>query len=134
MNFSSAAARHFRDGETLFHGQRFDNADQLFGYAAECAIKACLPARCFRDDDIEDRFRVHINILWGRVQVGCVDPKAHPGLAALLTAAIQPFQTWRTDQRYEATGSISSAACDIHRRFARRILGASGFLGSRGFA
>ena len=41
-NYSSAAKRHWNDGETLTKRERLDNADQLFGFSAECALKSAL--------------------------------------------------------------------------------------------
>ena len=40
--YDVAATRHFRDGQLLESEDRLSNADQLFGFAAECAIKAAL--------------------------------------------------------------------------------------------
>ena len=39
MNFEDAAKRHYADAEDLAERQRLDNAGQLIGLAAECAVK-----------------------------------------------------------------------------------------------
>lgn len=44
VNYAQAARRHLYDGETLFKSGRYANAGQLFGFAAECGLKAMLIA------------------------------------------------------------------------------------------
>ena len=39
-NYTEAALRHWRDAELLKEQNRVENADHLFGVAAECALKA----------------------------------------------------------------------------------------------
>jgi hypothetical protein len=41
-NYSSAAFRHWQDAQLLAGENRVENADQLYGLAAECAIKTAL--------------------------------------------------------------------------------------------
>lgn len=44
VNYAEAARRHLHDGETLYGIGRHANAGQLFGFAAECGLKAMLIA------------------------------------------------------------------------------------------
>lgn len=44
VNYAEAARRHLHDGETLYGMGRHANAGQLFGFAAECGLKAMLIA------------------------------------------------------------------------------------------
>ena len=44
VNYAEAARRHLHDAETLFNRGRHANAGQLFGFAAECGVKAMLIA------------------------------------------------------------------------------------------
>ncbi len=39
-HFPEAAVRHYLDGETLHHANRYDNAMCHYAFSAECAIKA----------------------------------------------------------------------------------------------
>lgn len=39
-DFLDAHNRHWQDAEQLFEAQRWANADQLFGMAAECGLKS----------------------------------------------------------------------------------------------
>lgn len=44
VNYEQAARRHLTDAETLFNQGRMPNAGQLYGFAAECGLKAMLLA------------------------------------------------------------------------------------------
>lgn len=39
-DFPDAHARHWQDAERLAQAGRWANADQLYGYSAECGLKA----------------------------------------------------------------------------------------------
>ena len=40
--YADAAVRHWSDAEFFKEDQRLPNADQLYGFAAECALKVAL--------------------------------------------------------------------------------------------
>lgn len=130
MSFTEAAIRHYLDGKGLFEVQRFDNADQLFGIATECALKSCLRNRCYLDQELDRQFRVHVNELWEKISIH-IDPKAYPSVFQLLNSASRPFNDWNVAQRYEATGFVKTEVCDSHKKWSARILGAAGLLGLR---
>ncbi len=44
VNYEQAARRHLADAETLFNQGRMPNAGQLYGFVAECGLKAMLLA------------------------------------------------------------------------------------------
>jgi hypothetical protein len=44
VNYAEAARRHLKDAEALYTSGRRANAGQLFGFAAECGLKALLIA------------------------------------------------------------------------------------------
>jgi len=129
MSFKSSAIRHYEDGNTLFDNRRFDNADQLFGFATECAIKACLPKKCFIGSKLDDYYRVHIDKLWSHA-ITSINSKAFPGLPTVLSK-LRPFDNWKTDNRYEMTGTITEVICQEHRGGAKRVLHAARLLGER---
>ena len=129
MNYTDAACRHFKDGEKLFTEKQYDNSDQLFGFAAECAIKSCLRSNCFQNGNIKDYHKVHINDLWERTLIH-VDPRTSPTLITLL-GVNHPYRDWHVKQRYEETGYVNQTICKNHRYWARRILGSIGLLGIR---
>jgi len=130
MSFTEAAIRHYRDGQSLFEVSRFDNSDQLFGIATECALKSCLRSRCYIDGELDRKFLVHINELWEKIAIH-IDPKAFPNVIQLLNSSSKPFNDWNVAQRYEATGFVASVVCENHKRWSARIIGATGLLGTR---
>jgi hypothetical protein len=42
--YSTAAMRHWQDATLLDESRRLANADQLYGFAAECGLKSALVA------------------------------------------------------------------------------------------
>lgn len=122
-DFWSAARRHLRDGETLRHERRLDNADHLFGLAAECAVKYALinqgvaapPPR-----GIDNRYTTHIDKLRQDAQV-YLSGRGVASLAALLDDS-NYFSTWRIEHRYKADGFVDERRCERHAEQARQTL------------
>jgi len=130
--YAEAAVRHWSDAEFLNNDHRLPNADQLYGLAAECALKVALfqiPS-CVSNGALLGRYREHINELWERIPLQSVERIA-AGLVPLLRMPTKPFADWSVDQRYESGDSIKSDAVKKHRDAARRALGAVGLLGQR---
>lgn len=131
-DYANAATRHFRDGELLAQEARISNADQLFGFAAECAIKSALvcSSACADDGALIKRYREHINKLWGLAVLN-ISAQRFRGLVAVLKGLPQPFSDWSTDRRYEADAAVTDVALQIHRQAAKRVLGSVGLTGTR---
>ena len=83
--FDVAAVRHFRDGDFLREQQCLDNADQLFGFAAECAIKSALVTLpgCLQDDGLAKKYKEHVDQLWDLAALQSLQ-KRYRGLSVLL--------------------------------------------------
>lgn len=130
-DFSSAAGRHWHDGDHLHSVGRLDNADQLFGFAAECALKAAIVSLQSPTalGELPDHFRKHIDQLWNQVPAQSLS-KAYPAISALIKQG-NPYSDWHTRQRYDAPGSVALAAVARHRKMAQRLLGAAQILGIR---
>jgi hypothetical protein len=131
-DFAGAATRHFRDGVLLEEDRRIPNADQLFGFAAECAIKSALVTlpRCMADGALATAYHTHVDRLWGLVQVQGIQ-KRYPGLVAVLKGLQEPFADWSTDQRYWPDDVVADEALLRHRQAAARVLGSVGLTGTR---
>lgn len=129
QNFEHAAMRHWRDAEQLFATKRLDNADQLFGLSAECALKVAL-CRSSATIDHVSGLREHIDVLWDRARVH-LKGRNNAGLASLLKSA-NPFHEWSIAQRYFVTGHVLQETIDRHRRSTGRLLGASGVTVQKG--
>lgn len=127
--YDAAALRHFRDGSTLRDKGAWANADQLYGLAAECAIKSALVQVGLTPGQATFP-RVHIDKLWDRVHVHSIQ-KAYPCLSGLLRATRGPFAGWSTDQRYSRDEAVDEETCEGHRQWSARVLGAVGLQGSR---
>ncbi len=130
-NFSDAAERHWSDGEYLHTAGRLDNADQLFGFAAECAIKTAVIRLLSVEENSElpDRYRTHIDVLWDKISVQALS-RNFPAVAALIKQT-NPFSDWCVSQRYNTSGSVTAEAVQAHRKMAQRLLGAVQILGTR---
>ena len=131
-NYPAAAVRHFKDGSLLDDHGRLDNADQLFGLAAECGIKAALAPLLRRSSDSSPAklLRMHVNELWEQVPLTRLQ-RSHPGLFAALKCFPTPFQDWAIEQRYWSDKSVSREDVTAHRKAAKRVLGAVRLLGTR---
>jgi len=131
-DYAGAAARHYGDGVLLHERRRFSNADQLFGFAAECAIKSALVTLpgCAPAGALSSGYREHIDVLWGRVQVQSIQRRFGP-LAGLLKRLPPPFADWSTSQRYWREQTVSETAVQSHKKAAARLLGSVGILGRR---
>jgi hypothetical protein len=123
QNYEQAAARHWLDAEQLLAAKRLDNADQLFGLAAECALKVALVRSGTTIDD-GSGLRKHIDVLWDRARVH-VKGRSNAPLASLLRSS-NPFHEWAVAQRYFVTGHVQQTTIDRHRRSTVRLLGATG--------
>jgi hypothetical protein len=129
--FKESAVRHWSDATLLENAKRHDNANQLVGFAAECAIKTALcQLKGFTDKDGQlEGLRIHIDKLWDRITPQGIQ-KRFPTLYALLKAP-NPFHDWSIDHRYARDGTVSRDASCRHRDMARRLLGSVGINGKR---
>jgi hypothetical protein len=130
-DYSVAAVRHYRDAALLEEGNRLDNADHLFGFAAECAIKSALVALpgFAVSGRLHSAYHKHINQLWDSVPIQNLH-RHHRTLIVVLKQQ-RPFSDWSADQRYGSDGAVSAQTLDNHRRATKRLLGSVGLLGTR---
>jgi hypothetical protein len=130
-NYADAAARHWNDGKHLEAGKRSDNADQLYGFAAECAIKSAIigMAAAPVSPEVQKGYWHHIDGLWDRAPVQQLS-RNFSGLALLLRQP-NPFANWSVEQRYHVSGSVTAEQLETHRMFTQRLLSAVQVLGTR---
>ena len=128
-DFETAAARHYHDAVLLDNHDRVSNADQLYGFAAECAIKKALAESPGSAAGLA-KFRQHIDTLW---ELACTQSihRRHPKLVTVLKGLNKPFQDWSTDRRYESDDAVTRAVLERHRNAVRRVLGSVGLLGAK---
>jgi len=114
-NFRDASARHFEDAVLLEAQARPHNADHLFGFSAECSLKAVLVGmgQPVGPGDAPIGYKNHIDVLWARFQSfssGVLDAKY---LAYVPTT--NPFASWQAEQRYWGRTSFSAPNLATHR-------------------
>jgi hypothetical protein len=116
VNFSEAAKRHFADGAMLMNADRMMNASQLFGLAAECALKAALHERGFLILDTtgvpQKHLRLHIDRLWDTYNSLMNGPSDNH----FLMPQTSPFINWQIAHRYY--GDIKCPASSLHQQHA----------------
>ena len=117
-DFLNAFKRHHADADLLLDNERWPNADQLYGFAAECGLKALMQAlgmKLKKSDGppMESSHRAHINRLWSEFQVFAAGRGAEP-YAAMLPVE-NPFSDWHTDQRYYRSEAIAETSAVQHR-------------------
>lgn len=130
-NYPNAAVRHWKDAVLLESGNRVENADHHYGFAAECAIKKVLIAfPAFSASGVLDSsYKQHINLLWDKVRHQSLQ-KSYPQLLAILKVT-NSFSDWDVNQRYFVNGAVTSAALASHKKIASRLLGAVNLSGER---
>jgi len=123
IDYVDAATRHRDDAELLRAKSRWPNADQLYGMAAECALKATMRALGMpvRNDGAPQRreHRVHIDELWNAFFTFAGN--IHDARYVAMLPWSNPFQNWSVHQRYQHSSSISSQQVDEHRMACRQV-------------
>lgn len=113
--------RHLKDAETLFAGQRYANADHLFGLSAECGLKRlmlCFGMLLDPQGMPPQNDRKHVDKLWARYEAyrsGYVQGTQFP------LPPTNPFADWLVDQRYEHQGRFMKALVEPHQKGAQDI-------------
>lgn len=121
-DFCQAAKRHLDDAVFLNNNKRLPNADQLYGLAAECALKAVvvgLGAQTDRGGDLTPPFRVHAKEMWVGYETFLSGRTGQRYLAPLAGFDGNPFDDWRVDQRYAPAEELSGGSLFRHARAAR---------------
>ncbi len=134
--YDHAARRHLADAETLFNQGRLANAGQLYGFVAECGLKAMLLA-CgvtpSADGGIPEKhpanpskrhpLRQHMPELTGRIaahgQLIPDGPQATKYLAAM--RSLGHYNDWSVDHRYWRDAALPLASVAKWRSAAQEV-------------
>jgi hypothetical protein len=118
VDFYGAGRRHYEDAELLMNHTRLPNAGHLFGFAAECGVKALLVTHGLSTDPatgdlVETRpykYKTHINVLISNVQAfqGSQGYSKYLGMMPNL----RTFSNWDTSHRYYNESSIPASLTD----------------------
>ena len=63
VDFADAHRRHWEDAELLYNCERWANADQLYGFRAECGLKAVMRSLGM-PAETPGQYRKHVQGLW----------------------------------------------------------------------
>lgn len=122
-HFPKAHWRHWEDAELLFAHRRWGNADHLFGFSAECGLKAIMARHGMALDAFghprESSHRKHIRDLWAEFDHFM---KRRPSEYRRFLPPGRPFSDWSHQDRYSDSGYSDRAAVERHRAAARGIL------------
>ena len=120
--FADAHRRHWDDAEVLFAHARWANADQLYGYSAECGLKAVMRALGMSVDPDgvpEQKHRKHVQALWPIFRTFAEHHGGQWYLQQLPSG--EPFHNWSHHDRYASTRHFSRQSTVRHQNAAREI-------------
>ena len=122
-NYPDAHLRHWEDAERLFEAKRFANADQLYGFSAECGLKAVM----LTDDMLSEYLRMpndpehrtHVHKFWGTFRAFA---EGRP-IGTLLHHLPErnPFRAWSQHDRYASSRHFDEQVIASHRKAARQV-------------
>jgi hypothetical protein len=127
-DYETAATRHLSDAEHLRQSTRLDNADQLYGLSAECALKVAL-VRAGVVLTTTPGLRKHVDSLWDLAGIHLRG--RHVAAVAAVLKLPNPFADWSVNQRYYTSGHVAEPVLLPHRKAAVRLLGSIGVVASR---
>ena len=123
-DFVDAHHRHWEDAELLFQNARWASADQMYGFSAECGLKAVMKALGMPVDatgaPAEREHRRHAQDLWPvfRTFVQGLGGARYSGRLP----KNNPFRDWSHHDRYAHRGHWEEASLERHRDAARGVL------------
>ena len=124
-DFVDAHCRHWADAELLFERGRWANADQLYGFSAECGLKAVMKTLGMLVDAAgtpqEREHRVHVRELWPIFGTFAAGRRGARYLR--LVPDNDPFSDWSHHDRYAHGGHFDAGRVGSHREAARRVCG-----------
>lgn len=123
-HFADAHRRHWEDAELLLEHARWANADQLYGYSAECGLKLVMASLGMAVDDVgvpaERRHRVHVQDLWPEFIAFAGARREGARYVALLPPDAR-FADWSHHHRYAHRGHFARSDAQRHRDAADEV-------------
>lgn len=122
-DFLDAHHRHWSDAEFLFADARLANADQLYGFCAECGLKATMVRLGMRLDDRgrpKKKYRKHLPDLWSLFEGFVEQHDARRHLPAFPEG--NPFRHWDLEDRYRRADHATKTFVERHRTGARNVV------------
>jgi len=122
--YKIAALRHWNDAQHLEAEARLPNADQLYGIAAECALKSVMLGLNMPMHPNGTRpaspFAVHVNLLWPLFHSFANGPTGQAYVNLVPNA--NPFQCWSVHDRYEDGNTFTAAVVQARKDGAKQTI------------
>ena len=122
VDFADAHRRHWEDAELLFGHRRLGNADQLYGFSAECGLKAVMSGLGMELDPSgrpPRKYARHVQELWPLF--GAFASRHGGGRYASELPVENPFSDWSHHDRYARKGYAGSGDVSKHRAGAQQV-------------
>lgn len=120
-DFSDANERHWHDAELLLTGERWANADHLYGFSAECGLKALMVAFGMPCNEVgsprEQRDWKHIDKLSTRYEAY----RSGSAFADYRCDDVDAFANWLVSDRYANQAEFDANYVAVHRNAAQAI-------------
>ncbi|MGV0761318.1 hypothetical protein V6768_18510 [Tistrella mobilis] len=123
IDFGNAHDRHWNDAETLRENGRLANADHLYGFSAECGLKALMQSFGMSVHDGEPADRrdwKHVDQLAERYET-YRSGSTYPNAASYMLVNGNAFNDWRASQRYAVESAFTQDRVDAHATGAREV-------------
>ena len=122
-DFVDAHRRHWEDAELLFGQSHLANADQLYGFSAECGLKAVMKALGMPVDRMgvpkSSQYKKHVQDLWN-IFTTFVQGRGGARYIPMLPSG-SPFQDWSHHDRYAHRNHFTRGQVEPHRAAAAKI-------------
>ncbi|ATG89750.1 hypothetical protein [Methylomonas koyamae] len=122
-DFLDAHQRHWDDAERLYAAKRWANADHLYGFSAECGLKAL--SEKLKENKLERKEFFHImeskkpSNAWDIFETY---RSGHRLGSKFVMPPSNPFTNWDVSQRYANQINFDQALVEPHRAGAETIL------------
>lgn len=117
-DFIDAHQRHLKDAELLIRHARWANADQMYGFSAECGLKAVMQVLGMPVDNSgtpeNPEHKKHVQELWPIFSTFAGGRGGARYLVQLPSG--EPFSDWSHHNRYAHRRHFQEANVEPHRR------------------
>jgi|TARA_R110000868_G_scaffold357146_1_gene618542 hypothetical protein len=122
-DFVDAQQRHWQDAELLFNQQRWANADHLYGFSAECGLKALMQIFGMEWDESKqkpknDKDTKHADKIWDRYSTY---QSGHVSGTGFELPDSNPFDNWNASQRYAHRNVFHQNLVNSHKSGANNV-------------
>lgn len=125
-DFGNAHLRHWDDAELLFGEGCWANADQLYGFSAECGLKVVMKEVWDMPVDesgkpTQPEHKKHVQFLW-RTFLTFAQGRVGADYVNMLSQNL-PFRDWSHHDRYAHSRHFSQQQVELHREAAGNVKG-----------